>query len=417
MNKKFVIVEPPHFIVDTISSIALSEGDEFYIISNEERYSGLNNACICDVRSEFNKAINFISEKVKNPTAIVTIAEMFLTQVDMLVKEFGLCRNNDETASITRDKSRMKTVWNEKGIATPYSRFFKSSSELKQSIDSLSYPCIIKPSLGYTSCGVKKVENEIELFEQLGKIFKLNATTLAREGLKDIGFLVEEFIDGNEYSVDTIWFDGVPLCSGVLSREVAPGPYYPDRLYYIDPALDKELENKLLDISYRVAESAGVKFGATHTEIRVKNGEPYIIETTSRPGAGAIFYYLFEKAYEISFYNIYYHVHMCSTYSEIERYLSGIQNKKVTNYYYYYYNLPYESEGIIDQILGVDVINSRPEVLRTISFKKPGNILYKEDMSPDYFFWILGGIPIEHGCNLSEYVKQYDNMMDVIFVK
>lgn len=415
MKKKIVFVEPPNFIMEEFESIINREKDELYIISNEDRYVGRENCLRCDVRKDIEKVSDWISEKVKNPSAIITTSEMFVTQTAKLAQIYGLLRNPIETALITRDKAKMKEVWSRFEIMTPQSKYYFSSSELKKDIGNISFPVVIKPSIGYASCGVKKVNNQNELLEQVSKIFLLNSTIFVKEQLESIGFLIEEYVDGVEFSIDTIWYNGKPICDGIMSKGYADGPYYPDLLYYIDPDLEEETRKKIIDVSHRAVAATGLKYGGTHTEVRFKGGVPYVIESASRPGGGGVFFPLFEKAYGITFLEIFYFIHLCNTEEELTKLTIRNLTKKPVDYYFWY-NLPSKKEGIIKSIEGLEELRNRPEILTYTCFKRPGNVMYQDDMNSDYFCSISGKVSRDVGKhNLEQFVRQYEEIVYILF--
>jgi hypothetical protein len=412
MNQKIIIIEPPYFILDEFERMAKAEGDDLYVISHEEKYLNNEKALPCDIRKEINLAKELITQKVGKPSAIITASEMYITQAAELGREFGTLRDSVDVIRASRDKDRMKETWIAKGVNTPKGMFYRSADSLKNGPRNWEYPVIIKPSLGYASCGVKRVDNDSELFEQLGKITLLNSMVFAKERLENMGFLVEEYIDGEEYSVDTLWYNGKPLCNGILSKGNASGPYYPDRLYYIDPQLSEAIKSKAFEASHQAVTAIGLNYGATHTEMRFKNGKFYVLESASRPGAGGYFYYLFEKAYGLNFFEIYYLIHSCPNEAEFWRRFEGLGKfKPVEEMYYFFYNIPFAKEGIIKSIEGIEDLRQSPGIFNLICFKKPGNIIYKEDMNSDYFCWILGGVSkTAIGNDIFEFVKGYDHI-------
>ncbi|MBE2280960.1 MAG: ATP-grasp domain-containing protein [Ignavibacteriaceae bacterium] len=413
MNKKLVFIEPPHFLIPIFEKFSKEYNDELFLISNHlKNYSG-KNYFNCDVRENIDEARSYIRNTVINPDAIVTSTEMFLTQTAELNNEFNLRGNSIETILNCRDKAMMKIIWNEKNIPTPQSNFFRSKSELLGKADSLNYPVIIKPSLGYASCGVRKVNDKEELLKQMNKILLFNSTVIAREKLNDIGFLVEQYIDGDEYSIDTIWLDGKPLCDGIMSKGNAKGPYFPDLLYFVDPNIESEDMQTIVNTSHNAVLAMGMNIGASHTELRIMDGNPYIIETTCRPGAGGMFFYLFEKSMGLEFYRIYYLTYL---YQDANVLLDLINKPvKYSDKYYFLYNIPYPIKGIIKEINGVDELKKQKDVLQAMCFKDKGSVIYESDMNAEYLCWILGEADISIGKNdIHNYVKKFDNALEVI---
>src|SRR5205807_9281029 len=128
-----------------------------------------------------------------------------------------VARDPVTAVSAARDKAQMKRAWLTSGIRTPQGKFFPTVACLQEDLARLDFPVIAKPSAGFASCGVRKIDSSAELIDHLRSIFLFNSTVVARERLPETGFIVEEYIDGPEFSVDTIRFAGQPLCDRIMS--------------------------------------------------------------------------------------------------------------------------------------------------------------------------------------------------------
>jgi D-alanine-D-alanine ligase-like ATP-grasp enzyme len=416
MNRKIVVIESPDFIMDVLEEIAAAEGDELTIVSNEGNHHGRKHWIKIDVRKDYETALQLVREQVGEPSAVITTQEMFLTQAAQMAHDFGLLRNPLQAIHVSRDKTLMKEVWSAAGVRTPQGAFYASAKALKEDAVNLRFPVIVKPSLGYASCGVKKVGDAAELQDQLRKIFLINSTVVAKEKLQNVGFLVEEYVDGDEFSVDTLWMDGEPVCNGILSKGNAQGPYYPDRVYYQDPHMSEEQRQKILDLSHAAVKAIGIVHGATHTEIRFKGDEPYVLETTSRPGAGGIFYELFEQAHGIDFHKIHYLLFVSRDREELRAQIGDALPSKATDVAWFWYNMPHEGSGIIKEIHGLDELRARPEIRKVMCYKKPGGMLYQDDLNSDYFCSLVGAFrPGADGEDIQDFVKQYDRVLQIVY--
>lgn len=412
MNGKIVIVEPPKFIIDELIELGKKYNDEIFFIIGDNYSRNDVNILNYDIKTQYDTVKRQIEKQVKHPDSIFTNNEMCLNITARLAKEYDIELISMDAVKIFRDKARMKIVWDKLGIKTPKSFFFRSSKELTENKDNISFPAIIKPSLGYASCGVKKVNNFDELSEQLNNIFFINSAVISRESRENLGFLVEEYINGDEYSIDTLWFNEIPICSGICSKNRNNGPYFTDRVYYIDPEINENIKNKIIESSFHAVRSIGLKTGASHTEVRFKNDEPYILESTCRPGGGGILYKLFEKEKGFNFTELYYLTQTCKSSSEFHKLTENFVKEKTNDKIFFWYNIPYTNTGIIEAIEGLDVLEEKEEVFKYICFKKPGDIMYSEDMNYSYFLWVLGEYENSiDKCGIFNFVKQYDNIV------
>lgn len=305
---------------------------------------------------------------------------------------------------ILRDKSLMKLVWGKAGVRTPASCLIRRASDLE--LAELEYPLIVKPTHGAASAGVRIVDNEQELKKQVKQIFRFNATTLNAEHVDMPGILIEEYIDGDEYSVDTIWFEGKALLNGIMSKGNPQGPTFPDRLYYTDPCLDQQIEDELLRLSHAAVCAAGVYSGASHTEIRMRKNEGFVLEAALRPGAGGCFYEIFERASGLPFSEAFILASLGRhSNQEISR-LEGLSTRSSKpSSRLYWYNMGYKGNGIIASISGTQEILSQPYVDKLAIRKKVGDYLSPESESYAYLGWIIGELP------KADTIEGYNNLL------
>ena len=102
-----------------------------------------------------------------------------------------------------RDKERMKQVLDEAGIRTPRHARARSSAEVQAAAKEIGYPLIIKPIAGAGSADTYPIRDEKELDE---------AIELTRH-VPQVS--VEEFIEGEEFTYDTVCAAGEILWHNV----------------------------------------------------------------------------------------------------------------------------------------------------------------------------------------------------------
>lgn len=351
-----------------------------------------------------NKKIN---EIMGEPDAIVSCIEQFSVAIAKFCESIGKLINPIESYSILRDKGKMKKVWKEQGILTAESMIGTSFKDVEY--EKIKFPVIVKPTFGAASAGVRIIYDKNELEKQLKQILRFNISTLNEENAQKSGYIIEEYIEGEEYSVDTIWFNGSPIINGIMSKGNPKGPLFPDRLYLIDNNLSQNVENELLRRSHLAVKASGVKCGATHTEVRVRDGKGYIIESAFRPGAGGCFYSLFEKSLGVSFYEALILVslqkHSDIDLNRIDRLAKKITSPKTRGYWY---NMGYEGSGTIKSIEGCNEVKKNEFIDNIIIRKIEGDYLTPECDSYSYLGWIMGEFK-----NYDEFSNYYNLLMNI----
>jgi biotin carboxylase len=116
--------------------------------------------------------------------------------------------------------------------------------------------------------------------------------------------LAEQYVTGDEFSVELVVQDGVTRFGNVTGKTVYPGPR-PIELGHVVPAdLPPEATELLLRETERVLEAVGFGTGFAHCEWIVSNATPYLVECAGRmPGDGIM--ELIQKAWQFEVAQLY----------------------------------------------------------------------------------------------------------------
>lgn len=211
-----------------------------------------------------------------NVKAIVTAAtDKPLIMMARVAKAMGLSFYSEETARISTDKFSMKECFRKGGIPCANGKLIKSVNEAKD----LVYPVIVKPRDNSGSRGVIFCNNETELevaFNEAIQYTKLDSV------------LVEEFIDGQEYSIESLHYNGKSEVIQFTEKKTTPFPYNVE-LGHIQPAnLTEEQRNQIRKIIADIAVALNFENCPSHTELKINERGIFIIETSPRLGGDYI---------------------------------------------------------------------------------------------------------------------------------
>ncbi|MGC9519945.1 MAG: ATP-grasp domain-containing protein [Desulfuromonadaceae bacterium] len=148
--------------------------------------------------------------------------------------------------------------------------------------DDLQFPFIIKPSVGFFSMGVHKVDSAHEWESVRAAIHAEIARQQAiypREVLDTTTFIIEECIEGDEFAVD-VWFDDSSnaVLVGIHQHLFASDHDVSDRVYFTSRQVVKNYLDEFTDFATRVGKQLGVKNFPVHMELRRKEGKILPIE-------------------------------------------------------------------------------------------------------------------------------------------
>lgn len=201
-----------------------------------------------------------------------------------LAQELGLIFHTPEVTEKSLDKWLMKQAFIENNVPCARGKLYKNNEEIKKEhITDLSFPLIIKPKDATSSQGVYKIEN----FEDIGKYKKITSR-FSKNG----EIIIEEFLDGPEFSVETITFKGKTTVVQITEKFVIPFPRTVE-MGHLQPAqLGKEQKNKISEVVVSAIEAIGIDNSAAHTEVKLTSGGPKIVEIGARLGGDYISSYL-----------------------------------------------------------------------------------------------------------------------------
>ena len=175
-----------------------------------------------------------------------------------------------------RDKSAMKQVLDAAGIRTPRHRRARTAEAMREGAEAIGFPLCVKPIAGAGSADTYRVDDA----EQLEVVAQKTAH------VPEVS--VEEFIEGEEYTFDTI-------CSGgnIHYHNVAwyrPRPLIARSEEWISPqtvnlrAIDAPQVAPGIEMGHAVLKALGFRTGFTHMEWFLKaDGEAVFGEIGARP--------------------------------------------------------------------------------------------------------------------------------------
>ncbi len=175
-----------------------------------------------------------------------------------------------------RDKEEMKRVLDAARIRTPRHQSARTSPGVREAALAIGFPIIIKPIAGAGSAHTHRVDDMAQLEEILPQL----------AGVPEVS--VEEFVDGDEFTFDTICADGRVLYENISAYR--PRPLIARSLEWISP-ITLALRDPTVDhlaggrqMGHAVLSALGFRDGFTHMEwYRTADGEVVFGEIGARP--------------------------------------------------------------------------------------------------------------------------------------
>ena len=101
--------------------------------------------------------------------------------------------------------------------------------------------------------------------------------------------MVEEFVEGQEYSVEYISYEGVHTFLAVTFKFTTGAPRFIESGHFQPAPISKELESRIRAVVEHALDSLEIKYGASCTEVKVDDkGNIKLIEVCPRMGGDCI---------------------------------------------------------------------------------------------------------------------------------
>lgn len=248
------------------------------VVSVPGNYPGFEYAdrvCYEDTR-DYEKVLE-IARREKIDGITTTGTDVAVVTIGKICDELGLTGLSYEAGKIATDKMLMKTRYEEYGVRTAKFRevFFEDKNQYER-IKDLRYPLICKAVDTSGSRGIVKVQTEKEFAD---------AIRIVRENTKKDYFIVEEFLEGEEFGAQAFIYHGqvrfiLPHGDYVFQGDtgVPIGHWVP---YELDADIIEDAKIQL----QKAAGAMGLDNCAMNADFILVDGKTYVLEIGGRAGA------------------------------------------------------------------------------------------------------------------------------------
>lgn len=213
-------------------------------------------------------------EKVAGVTSF--LIESALPYVYYISRGLGVPCNSPECEAITANKFTMRERMEEAGVRIPKYKIIHTIDEVGQ----IKFPIIVKPSDSGGSRGITLVQREEDLSEAINRALTYSPSH---------SVLIEQYIGGREFSIESISYEGKHYVLQVTDKVTTEAPYFVELEHHQPADLTEKSRNEIIQLTVDMLNAQKVEYGASHTEIKMdKKGVPYIIEMGARMGGGYI---------------------------------------------------------------------------------------------------------------------------------
>lgn len=236
--------------------------------------------------------------------AVFTAATDFSAAVAAIAAACGLRGHTLEAALNATDKVRMRECFRKAGVPSPafieltaadlaapadrleargnvrYSDLGAATADtLEWRLGELAgrFPLVVKPvdNMGARGCSLVK---------NLSELRKAAATALqySRSGRA----IVEEYIEGSEFSIEGLIFGGRLYITALADRHIFFPPYFIEMGHTIPSDCTQDIADEVMSVFERGVHALGLTDGAVKGDILVRNGKAFVGEIAARLSGG-----------------------------------------------------------------------------------------------------------------------------------
>ncbi|MDR2618587.1 MAG: ATP-grasp domain-containing protein [Treponema sp.] len=209
---------------------------------------------------------------------VMTAGTDFSATVAWTAERLGLPGISWETALDASDKERMRRRFKAAGVPSPeFVILSKPPSESGGFSLPFPWPAVVKPVDNMGSRGCRRVDSAEEL-----ETAAAEALGFSRSGR----VIVEEYMEGPEFSVDALVYQGEITICGLADRHIFFPPYFIEMGHTMPSDIEKKSADALLETFKAGVRALGIDNGAAKGDIKLTPKGPMIGEIAARLSGG-----------------------------------------------------------------------------------------------------------------------------------
>lgn len=224
-----------------------------------------------------------VAREEKIDGVIHPCSEVSMNVMGRLNDELGLSGITKEQAIRATNKHLMREAFEMGGAPSPKSILTENSEDAwKHLQNDFSTDGILKPSRNSGSRGIAKVVRD------MNKADFINAYNIALNESRDKSVLLEQFIEGPEFSIEIIVWNGKVNVLTVTDKKTTGTPHFVE-LGHNQPSCYSAEEVEILKAAaVSGVKALGVNNCACHAEAKLMDGKAYLMEIGARLGGDFI---------------------------------------------------------------------------------------------------------------------------------
>ncbi|MFP7487742.1 ATP-grasp domain-containing protein [Priestia filamentosa] len=385
MKQKTVVLVEPSFYGVSFAKSAYDKGYKVVcVVSSVDNpklygYEGVFHDLIeADIR-DVNSVLKAIKDSTyyKDIDALIPATDFASHITAKVAEELGVKNVTYNAAFLARNKDYAREVYKNHNVPSAKFKKVQSYDEALRAAEIIGFPVVLKPTNAASSQNVFFIKDKESLHQAMKKIHKFKYTYMDFNVRDE--YLIEEYLDGNEFSVELFLLNGKPLLSVVTEKKTSDLPYFVETMHVLPAPINEDLKEQIIETALKALNAIGLINGPSHVEIKVTSDGPKIIEVNGRPGGDNISSDLLKLSLGVDIFE-----NTVNYYTDSPIDLSSKYNKGSAIAY-----LTSEEEGELLEVVGDKEILQHKNLSRLEITCSPGDYIVIPQSSDDRLGYII----------------------------
>lgn len=209
--------------------------------------------------------------------AVFTAGTDFSASVAYIAENLSLKGHSFDSCLNASDKVRMRGCFEKSGVPSPAFREVSEKDDIPSIIESMTFPKVIKPCDNMGARGCRLIRNKEEAESSIKAAIAYSRTHRA---------ILEDYMDGPEFSIDSIVCDGNLTITGFADRHIYYPPYFIEIGHTMPSKFDEKIKNELIATFALGIKALGLTHGVAKADIKYTKNGPMIGEIAARLSGG-----------------------------------------------------------------------------------------------------------------------------------
>ncbi|MBA2873175.1 biotin carboxylase [Anoxybacillus calidus] len=219
--------------------------------------------------------------------AVFTMNEYRIPLCARISEAIGLKKGLSLQAALNcRNKKLTRKILYDSKVDQVQFVLVKSPDESLEALKQFSFPVIVKPSNDSGSQLVRRCQSQDEVVQAIQEIKNKNTNFIGQP--IDPEILIEEYLEGPEFSVESVTINGETTIIAITEKKITSPPYSIEIGHTVPYTLSSEDYQSVHQLISKALLVLGIQNAVTHVEIKKTSSGWHIIEVNARPGGDQI---------------------------------------------------------------------------------------------------------------------------------